>query len=181
MDKKTVKPKIVAKVEELMKARGWDCSEGYTNTYAKDGISINVKVEGIGYSRWTDMYRIAFYRYRYYNRFFKVAICNPSGDDPTFTVDETKLDRKIAEVSAILKERKESEQTAVEFATEIGVMFPQYKATPLYMNAANVELPGGRAAITRDAKGFYFIKLHFLMLAAEAELVELIKTIAQHS
>lgn len=165
-DLKLMEARIEAKLQELMEARGWDGSDhSWYITYRKDSIPIDARVERIGEYTVTG-YQILFYSYRQYNRRFKVDIDESDYDNPTFTIDEKKLDKKIEEVSAILRERDESyrrrekqteknEKKAVEFAAEIGTLFSGYKATASTPTSADIEVGDNTIRVEQKGDVYY--------------------------
>lgn len=190
---KAMEARIEDKLQELMEARGWELSDSeHYIIYRKDGITIDMEVDSVGYWRAPTGYQIIFYRSRQYNRRFKVDIVPGRLTEGTFTIDEKKLDKKIEEVCAILRERDEAyrkrekqteerEKEAVEFAAAIGKLFPLYKATPYKNNCAELELPGGDVFITGTAGGDYYVKVNFSLISNAAELPTLIRTLAEFS
>ena len=189
-DIKELRPKIEAKLNELMLAREWNLvNDGmFYQLYQKGDIKLRLGVEAIypfQGSRYPDGYWIKI-DYSPARR-LKVKI-----DGDTFTIDDKKLGEKIDEVCAIIRERRalfakrekdaiENDNKAEVFAIKIGELLPLYQVTPSNKNVARVALPGCSVFITSNDNETYSIVLDGALLSTGEELPLFIKTLAEFS
>lgn len=193
-DRIAMETRIETKLQELMEERGWELSDSeHYIIYRKDGITIDMEVDSVGVWRAPTGYQVIFYRSRQYSRRFKVAIDESDYDNPTFTIDEKKLDKKIEEVCAILRERdeayrkrekqtEENEKRAVEFAAEVGAMLPGYRVEAVRPRTAHLFAHcDSFISITKDHAGTFHLAMEHHLIVEEGELPGLIETLAEHS
>ncbi len=193
MDMKELRPGIETRLARLMKERGWEGGDtSWYTTYRKDGISLDVKVDSVGDFRCTG-FQIVFYSYKQYNCRFKVNIAKGNLTARSYTIDEKKLDKKIEEVSAILrgrdeayrereKRQEENEKKAVEFAAEVGNLLPGYRVEAISPRTANLFVDSESfISVTKVQPYMFHLAIKHPLIAGERNLPGLIKTLAEHS
>lgn len=185
---KALRSEIEKKLQELMKTRGWDGGDSsWYTTYRKGSVALDVRVDSTGDYTVTG-YQIVFYSYCTYNRRFKVTI-----DRDSFAIDEKKLDRKIEEVCAILRERDEAyrkserrteerETKAVEFAAEIDNLLPGYRIEGVSPGTANLFVDSEAViSITKVQLCMFHLTVKYPLIASERTLAKLVETLTDHT